>query len=66
MFFECCICLCEFKSFFVHPVQALAAAAQVGNAKAIRRKITQLKMKIMKEANKAGLRSDVRRAGQWA
>ena len=31
------------KSFFVHHTQQLSAAAQVGDAKAIRRKITALK-----------------------
>ena len=36
------------RSFFVHHAQQLSAAAQVGDAKAIRRKITQLKVKHMK------------------
>ena len=40
-------------SFFVHHTQQLAAAAQVGDAKAIRRKITQEKMLLMKRAAKA-------------
>jgi hypothetical protein len=40
-------------SFYVHHVQQLAAAAQVGDAKAIRRKITEHKMRLMKEARKA-------------
>ena len=37
-------------SFFVHHTQRLAAAAQVGDAKAIRRKITLLKMGLLKKA----------------
>ena len=41
-------------SFYVHHVQQLAAAAQVGDAKAIRRKITEHKMRLMKVALKAG------------
>ena len=44
-------------SFFVHHTQQLAAAAQVGDAKAIRRKITQEKMLLMKRAAKAGGRA---------
>ena len=38
------------KSFFVHHTQQLSAAAQVGDAKAIRRKITELKMRLIKGA----------------
>ena len=41
-------------SFFVHHTQQLSAAAQVGDAKAIRRAITSEKMSIMKRAVKAG------------
>ena len=41
-------------SFYVHHVHQLAAAAQVGDAKAIRRAITSEKMSIMKRAVKAG------------
>ena len=42
------------RSFFVHHTQQLSAAAQVGDAKAIRRAITSEKMSIMKRAVKAG------------
>ena len=45
------------KSFFVHHTQQLSAAAQVGDAKAIRRKITAEKMRFMKGALKAGGRA---------
>ena len=45
------------KSFFVHHTQQLSAAAQVGDAKAIRRKITAEKMRLMKGALKAGGRA---------
>ena len=41
------------KSFFKHHTQQLAAAAQVGDAKAIRRKITELKMRLMKQVRRA-------------
>ena len=36
------------KSFFVHHTQQLAAAAQVGDAKGIRKKITEMKMRLSK------------------
>jgi len=45
------------KSFFVHHTQQISAAAQVGDAKAIRRKITAEKMRLMKSARKAGERA---------
>ena len=35
------------KSFFVHHTQQLAAAAQVGDAKGIRKKITEMKMRAL-------------------
>jgi hypothetical protein len=35
------------KSFFVHHTQQLAAAAQVGDAKGIRKKITEMKMRLI-------------------
>ena len=38
------------KSFFVHHTQQLAAAAQVGVAKGIRKKITEMKMRLIKDA----------------
>ena len=38
------------KSFFVHHTQQLAAAAQVGDAKGIRKKITEMKMRLIKDA----------------
>ena len=41
------------KSFFVHHTQQLAAAAQVGDAKGIRKKITEMKMRLIKDALKA-------------
>ena len=41
------------KSFFVHHRQQLAAAAQVGVAKVIRKKITEMKMRLIKDALKA-------------
>ena len=41
------------KSFFVHHTQQLAAAAQVGDAKGIRKKITEMKMRLIKVALKA-------------
>ena len=44
-------------SFFKHHTQQLAAAAQVGDAKAIRRKITAKKMRLMKGAIHAGGRA---------
>ena len=37
------------KSFFVHHTQQLAAAAQVGDAKGIRKKITEMKMRLIKD-----------------
>ena len=37
------------KSFFVHHTQQLAAAAQVGVAKGIRKKITEMKMRLIKD-----------------
>ena len=40
------------KSFFVHHTQQLAAAAQVGDAKGIRKKITKMKMRLIKDALK--------------
>jgi hypothetical protein len=40
-------------SFFVHHTQQLAAAAQVGDAKGIRKKITEMKMRLIKDALKA-------------
>ena len=43
-----------FKAFFVHHIihhtQQLAAAAQVGDAKGIRKKITEMKMRLIKDA----------------
>ena len=42
------------KSFFKHHTQQLAAAAQVGDAKAIRRKVTEGKMRMMKSVRRAG------------
>jgi hypothetical protein len=42
------------RSFFSHHVQQLAAAAQVGDAKAIRAKITAEKMRVMKKIRKHG------------
>ena len=44
------------RSFYVHHTQQLAAAAQVGDAKAIRRKITQLKVKHIKARFEKGER----------
>ena len=44
-------------SFFVHHTQQLSAAAQVGDAKAIRRKITALKMRLSKGALNARRRA---------
>ena len=41
-------------SFFTHHVQQLAAAAQVGDAKAIRAKITAEKMRVMKKIRNHG------------
>jgi hypothetical protein len=41
------------KSFFVHHTQQLAAAAQVGDAKGIRNKITEMRMRLIKDALKA-------------
>ena len=41
------------KSFFVHHTQQLAAAAQVGDAKGIWKKITEMKMRLIKVALKA-------------
>ena len=38
------------KSFFVHHTQQLAAAAQVGDAKGIRKKITEMKMRLITDA----------------
>ena len=38
------------KSFFVHHTQQLAAAAQVGDAKGIRKKITEMKMRLINDA----------------
>ena len=45
------------RSFFKHHTQQLAAAAQVGDAKGIRRKITQMKIRLMKDVLKAGGRA---------
>ena len=45
------------RSFFVHHTQQLAAAAQVGDAKGIRRAITESKMRLIKGALKAGARA---------
>ena len=42
------------RSFYVHHTQQLAAAAQVGDAKAMRRKIAFEKMSLMKRARRAG------------
>ena len=42
------------KSFYLHHVQQLAAAAQVGDARAIRRKISHMKMRLMKAAKAGG------------
>ena len=39
--------------FFVHHTQQLAAAAQVGDAKGIRKNITEMKMRLIKVALKA-------------
>ena len=36
------------KSFFVYHTQQLSAAAQVGDAKGIRKKITEMKMRLIK------------------
>ena len=44
-------------SFFMHHTQQLSAAAQVGDAKAIRREITHLKMRAMKAHLGAGARA---------
>ena len=44
------------RSFYKHHTQQLAAAAQVGDAKAIRLKITHEKMRLLK-ALKAGGRA---------
>ena len=41
------------KSFLVHHTQLLAAAAQVGDAKGIRKEITEMKMRLIKDALKA-------------
>ena len=42
------------KSFFiVHHTQLLAAAAQVGDAKGIRMEITEMKMRLIKDALQA-------------
>ena len=41
------------KSFFVHHTQLLAAAAQVGDAKGIRKEVTEKKMRLLKDALKA-------------
>ena len=41
------------KSIFVHHTQLLAAAAQVGDAKGIRKKTTGMKMRLIKDALKA-------------
>ena len=50
------------RSFFKHHTQQLArsrlgCAAQVGDAKGIRRKITQMKIRLMKDVLKAGGRA---------
>ena len=42
------------RSFYTHHTQQLAAAAQVGDAKAIRRKIAEEKMSLIKKARRAG------------
>ena len=44
-------------SFFVHHTQQLSVAAQVGDAKAIRRKVTALKMRLIKGALNANGRA---------
>ena len=41
------------KSFFVHHTQLLAAAAQVSDAKGIRKEVTEKKMRLLKDALKA-------------
>ena len=46
-----------FRSSVKHHTQQLAAAAQVGDAKGIRRKITQMKIRLMKDVLKAGGRA---------
>jgi len=44
------------KSFFVHVhTQQLAAAAQVGDAKGIRKKITEMKMRLIKDISRTRL-----------
>ena len=45
------------RSFFKHHTQQLSAAAQVGDAKAIRRKISQEKMSLMKATLRAAGRA---------
>ena len=46
-------CELSTKSFLVHHTQLLAAAAQVGDAKGIRKKTTGMKMRLIKDALKA-------------
>ena len=46
-------CELSTKSFLVHHTQLLAAAAQVGDAKGIRKEITEMKMRLIKDALKA-------------
>ena len=48
------------KSFFVHHTQQLIAAAQVGDAMGIRMKITEMKMRLIKDALKATGRGSTR------
>ena len=45
------------RSYFVHHTQQLAAAAQVGDAKAMRRKLIHEKMHIMQRSSVAGGRA---------
>ena len=45
------------RSYFVHHTQQLAAAAQVGDAKAMRRKLIHEKMRIMQRSSAAGGRA---------
>ena len=46
-------CELSTKSFLVHHTQLLAAAAQVGDAKGIRKEVTEKKMRLLKDALKA-------------
>ena len=45
------------KSFFVHHTQQLAAAAQVGDAKGIRKKITEMKMRLKSRTRRHALKA---------